>query len=152
MKGWLLVITVIFCCACSGKPDEKAQTDAQMDDPKADLLGEWYNISLIIRMPDSTFHVPVGRWEEIMQMKPIRTVFKDDGTYYSEYRTLEDSVFMTRTGTWDLRNDSIAWESAGDTTMFYYKVMPDTITFVGFLDWDQDGQEDDHYASRQVRK
>ena len=63
------------------------------------LIGSWTNVDLKVslnhhKVGDSAylFEVPIGQWEAILNIKPILTDFRDDGSYRSEYRTLEDSL------------------------------------------------------------
>ncbi len=69
------------------------------------FFGEWRNESMRVecatyRGSDSTFviDVPAGQWEAKMKMQPIRTTYKADGSYVSEYRTLSDSISLRRIG------------------------------------------------------
>jgi len=115
------------------------------------MYGEWQNLSMIVRMQDSTLYVPEGKWEDLMGFKPIKTTFYEDGTYLSEYRTLTDSIFMSSNGTWKTHNDSLTMIEHGVENKYYYRVFGDTVIFRSFLDWDQDGLKNDHYAGKQIR-
>lgn len=135
--------------ACSSGADEKKT--AQEDTAQPGIVGEWRNLSLIVRMPDSTVNVPEGQWEAVLGIKPIRTTFNENGTFVSEYRTLEDSVFMTSNGSWEIEGDTLSMVERGTENKYFYSLDGDTVTFRGYLDWDQDGLPNDHYAGKQVR-
>lgn len=149
IKG--LFVGIIFLhFACSSGGGEQQEITEENVKPH-ELVGKWQNLSIIVRMPDSTAYVPQESWEEILQIKPIITAFNADGSFVSEYRSLEDSVIMTSTGTWQADADSLTMISEGQATRYFFSVDGDTVTFRGFLDWDQDGLSDDHYAGKQIR-
>lgn len=147
MKKYLLYLLIITI-GCSSGNDEK---NAEAETTQPEIIGEWRNLSMIVRMPDSTVNVPEGAWEDVLGIKPIRTTFNENGTFVSEYRTLEDSVFMTSNGTWKIEGDTLAMIERGAENKYFYSIDGDTVTFRGYLDWDQDGLPNDHYAGKQLR-
>src|ERR1700744_1058571 len=61
------------------------------------LIGEWRNVyvKIVIHHKDSAdaiMEADSTNWEERLQMKPIQTHFAKNGTYYSEYHNLKDSL------------------------------------------------------------
>lgn len=145
----LYALFFILLIACSSGTEEKQA--AELKTANEAIIGEWRNLSMIVRMPDSTVNVPEGKWEEVLGIKPIRTTFNENGTFVSEYRTLEDSVFMTSNGTWKIDGDTLAMIERGSENKYYFTVDGDTVIFRGYLDWDQDGLPNDHYAGKQIR-
>ncbi len=131
------------------------------DISRKDLIGEWHNFYVNLEMPSyqggaSTFRLEANEmnWEELMEMKPIRTFFRENGTYVSEYRNLEDSVFMIHSGYWEIANDSLILRQREPVPIDYryaVSLQGDTATFVAVMDFDGDGQEDDHYQGIQTK-
>lgn len=138
--------------ACSTDKNEKVDETSEIEiSKKSKLIGTWRNLSIIVRMPDSTLNVAEGKWEQVLGIKPIITSFNEDSSYVSEYRTIEDSVFMTRAGAWSVKGDSLVMSDGQSANKYHFEVFEDTVIFTGFLDWDQDGMNNDHYAGKQVR-
>ncbi len=148
MKNYFPFILIIII-ACSSGTEEKTVANEEVAQPG--IIGEWRNLSLIVRMPDSTVSVREGQWEAVLGIKPIRTTFNENGTFISEYRTLEDSVFMTSNGSWEIEGDTLSMVERGTENKYFYAIDNDTVTFRGYLDWDQDGLANDHYAGKQFR-
>jgi hypothetical protein len=120
------------------------------------LIGSWTNVDLKVSLNhhqegDSAyqFEVPMGQWEAILNIKPILTDFRDDGSYRSEYRTLEDSLIREVEGNWKFDRDSLILIEAGTATLYHVEVVDSLVIFTGWLDWDQDGEADDLYTGRQ---
>lgn len=145
----ILPFVLLIMFGCSGS--EEKGTDVKEEATNQSIIGEWRNVSLIVRMPDSTVNVPEGEWEAVLGIKPIRTTFNENGTFVSEYRTLEDSVFMTSNGTWLIEGDTLAMVERGIENKYHFYLDGETAIFRGYLDWDQDGQRNDHYAGKQLR-
>lgn len=123
------------------------------------LIGEWRNLYVRIRL---NIHGPGRRiieadsvnWETRLRIKPIRTYFKADGSYYSEYRDLRDSILRVPSGTWVVRGDSIIiTQLKPEKSIMKLKVSinKDKATFSGLLDFDGDGKNDDEYFGIQRR-
>jgi len=126
------------------------------------LIGEWRNESLKIKInsfnnTDSTITSEsknATEWEKNLHIKPIRTFFKSDGTYYSEYRTLGDSLFRKPSGTWIIKGDSIIMnELQPEKGVFklHVSINNDIATFQGLIDFDGDGKMDDEYFGTQKK-
>jgi hypothetical protein len=128
----------------------------------SELLGEWRNVSIRVTMntannSDSTsvFMADESNWEQKLRMKPIRTFYKEDGTYYSEYRNLSDSLFHKASGTWTVHADTLILnQQAPNPEMYKSKVaIKDGLgEFTIQLDWDSDGNEDDLYFGVQRKR
>ncbi|MEO1050135.1 MAG: hypothetical protein AAFX87_05905 [Bacteroidota bacterium] len=168
MKYTYFFIAVIGLCLFVGcnNPQEKENQETQTaedtatetPDLKTQLLGEWRNVSLYVTMDtkhqdsaSAVTDVPAGQWETVLGIKPIRTTYKEDGTYTSEYRDLQDSVINVTSGSWSIEGDSLVLEAEGQSTKYKTEINGDQATFTGFLDWDQDGEEDDLYSGVQKK-
>jgi len=122
------------------------------------LVGEWYNESIRVDIDaldgniDSVFAVPAGSWEDILQIKPINTTFKADGTYESVYYNLDGSVLQRSSGVWKMKSDSLYLTQEGLTTGYLFQWQEGKGLFEGYLDWDTDGQTDDFYSGVQIKR
>jgi len=93
-----------------------------------------------------------SNWEERLHIKPIRTHFEADGTYYSEYRNLQDSIVRRPSGTWSLKGDSLTMSQLQPEPMqmtLQLQIEKDVATFTGLIDFDGDGKTNDLYYGRQ---
>ena len=158
----LPLVCVLLSVACTPNQESQRQPEetAQEPDVKAStldkqLLGAWSNVSLKVTMAgetsDSVLQVAPGQWENVLQIKPIVTVFKDDFTYTSEYTDLDGNVILTRTGEWTVNADSVKMTENGSTNQYHAQINGDRIEFSGYIDWDEDGQADDLYWGEQQR-
>ncbi|MCG8385118.1 MAG: hypothetical protein MJA30_06225 [Cytophagales bacterium] len=149
------IVLVGFTTACNPQKAGESAINSQEEEVKTPSLhGGWTNISMTVEIktePDTVIEVPVGKWEEILGIKPILTTFKTDSSFISEYRNLGDSLFMTSTGVWWVANDTVYMEEQGVLNAYHFKIHHDTVTFTGYIDWDQDGEPDDLYYGSQVR-
>lgn len=150
IKSLCPILTFSLICLVTACKSEKKSAEL--------LIGKWSNLDLKVLVnhassEDSayTFVVPPGEWEQILNIKPILTEFKSDGTYSSEYRSLQDSVIRETDGTWDMIADTLILIEEGTATRYHFKIEGSEVIFKGWLDWDQDGKLDDLYSGRQVK-
>ena len=142
-------------CNQKASPESATVEHSEKTEESPKVTGTWQNLSMQVEIEseiDSVVDVPVGEWENVLNIKPIVTTFKEDSTFVSEYRNLGDSVFMTSTGVWWIKDDSLYMEEYGMLNVYHIDLKIDTITFTGYLDWDQDGMADDLYSGVQTRK
>jgi hypothetical protein len=125
------------------------------------LIGEWRNQSIRIRLNiyDKAANPVVveadsSSWEARLQIKPIRTHFKNDETYTSEYRNLKDSVIKTASGKWDIKGDSLTMnqlQPEKSTLKLHLSIIKNKATFSGIIDFDGNGKLDDEYFGVQKK-
>jgi hypothetical protein len=116
------------------------------------LIGEWRNLYVKINLKDKVMEADSSNWEARLHIKPIRTHFRDDGTYYSEYRNLQDSVVRMPSGTWSVEGDSLTMTELKpdkSTMKFQLHIDRDIATFTGLIDFDGDGVANELYYGRQ---
>ena len=120
------------------------------------LIGEWSNVSMRVwvktyQNSDTSFivDVPEESWEVKMNIKPIVTTIRDDGTYSSEFRTSFDSLIYRPEGTWMLDGDSLIMEDHQAVYKYQVFIDGDRAEFTSLLDWDKDGKADDEYLGVQ---
>lgn len=149
-----LFFTLLISCE-NKKSDESRVEDTSAPSISELLIGKWHNleIKVIIKTNggDSIVHVPQDKWEEILQIKPIVTAYNDDSTFVSEYRSLDDEIIMTSAGTWFVRGDSLVMSQDGTDDAYFTQIKNDTVSFSGYIDWDQDGEADDLYTGTQIK-
>lgn len=161
----ILLLSILFSCSTrtadsndSSDKNQDVTSDAKIEDLKRALTGEWRNVSMKINITslnntsrDSVTDVPEGQWETILKIKPIRTNFKEDGTFRSEYRNLADSIVFVSEGTWLVTGDSLSMTESGNTSSYFLLVSNGRAEFTGYIDWDQDGEADDLYFGIQEK-
>lgn len=116
------------------------------------LTGEWRNLYVRINIKDKVMEADSSNWEARLQIKPIRTHFQADGSYYYEYRNLQDSVVMMPSGTWTIEGDSLIMSQTkpqATRMKFLLQIDKDVATFTGLIDFDGDGKTEELYYGRQ---
>ncbi len=129
-------------------------------DKYAQLEGEWSNVSLYVQQKtvnntehDSILIVNEGQWDSLLQMKPIRTTYYNNGTYISRYYNLADSLLFESEGKWHFIGDSLYLSTDEGSTAYYFSVLPNNRAgFAAVLDWDNDGYSDDFYDGVQQKR
>ena len=160
---YLLSFVILLAVSCnppeknSSESSDSLNVQAEVSEPslKEALLGEWRNYSLNITIAketgDSIVTISQSDWENILQIKPVRTTFSNDSSFSSEYRNLSDSVIMINSGVWFIKNDSLVYMTRGKSFVYDVEISGDTATFTGYTDWDEDGEVDDLYDGKQIK-
>ncbi len=152
-----LIPFLIMLTACSPSKQNAEKNEKTLPHP---LQGEWRNVTLRIEIdkkqgePSSVLELDEFTWEEKLQIRPIRTYFRDDGTFNSEHFNLKDSLVLNPEGTWSATASEIAMITQRpftDTTSCTYSLEGDVVTFGCWVDWDQDGEKDDWYLGTQKK-
>lgn len=118
------------------------------------LIGTWESVSLQITMPgwnntDSTAYITAdeSNWEEVMQIKPVTTVFNNDFSYHAEYYDLSGKLINRPTGSWEVRGNTLIYHEETPVPMTFQqqveKINDTDYRFIFQMDYDQDGLEDD---------
>ncbi len=122
------------------------------------LIGEWRNVSLKVDIHGDSltvFEANEANWEQNVGIRPIRTFFREDGTYNSAHYTLTDSLFMDVKGTWKVEGDRLLMfqnTPAPDTTICITVINGKLVEFDCTVDWDGDGAKDDRYVGVQRKQ
>jgi hypothetical protein len=146
----LLLAAVLYTAAVGQTPPQGPLAQA--------LVGEWSNLELRITMNNGAGPIMAAdssNWAERLGIKPIHTFFKADGSYYSEYRNLQDSLVRRPSGTWTVEGDSLIMQELRPQTAVYkfrLTIQKDVATFTGLIDFDGDGLRNDLYFGRQRKK
>ena len=118
------------------------------------LIGEWRNVYVKIIIHNktkagaTTVEADSTNWEARLGIKPIRTQFMEDGTYYSEYRNKKDSLVRRPSGTWSITGDSLTMtQLKPDKSLLkvHVKIDNNHATFSGLIDFDGEGVWNDEY-------
>ena len=123
------------------------------------LIGEWRNVYVKIIIhnktkPAATMEADSTNWETRLGIKPIRTHFLEDGSYYSEYYNMKDSLVRRPSGTWSIKGDSLTMtQLKPDQSVFkvQLKISNDHATFSGLIDFDGEGTLNDEYLGIQKK-
>ncbi len=151
-----LVVGVIVICTFAFMAFKQAPHTSDLSNQ---LIGEWRNVyvKLILHhKSDSTITMEAdsSNWEDRLRIKPIRTHFRNDGTYYSEYRNLKDSLVKKPSGTWSMKGDSITMtQLIPDKSVykFHLAITGNMATFHGNIDFDGEGIDNDEYVGIQKK-
>lgn len=154
MKKGIVIIIAILICSCGDQNTDDS-------DAKHKLVGEWRNVSVKVTMDvanasDSSkvFEANKQNWVEKLGIQPIRTMYREDGSYVSRYYSPDDSLLRENSGKWEIKNDSLYMHQTDPDSVTYisaFSVQNDTARFEMTLDWDQDGLKDDHYVGVQYK-
>lgn len=158
IKDTFLIVFFLSVTSCEQQKD--AEQNKELSDR---VVGEWHNLSLKIRMntlnnTDSTrvFEVDERNWEQKMGIRPIRTIYRPDGSYNSEHRNLKDSIIYNPAGRWIILGDTIimtdTFPERGPAYKYHVRIKGDIAEFTGIEDCDRDGKNDDHYFGVQRKK
>lgn len=121
-------------------------------------MGQWYNESMQVDLnalegnSDSTFSIPMGQWESVLDIKPILTTYLEDGSYSSRYTGLDGGLVRTVQGQWEVVGDSLYLTEENSTTAYFFNWQNGQGSFKAFLDWDGDGLSDDLYTGVQTKR
>lgn len=173
MKKVIYILTLsVLVVSCKPTTNQQKQTPSntptQSSTPppsgttlkSEQFFGEWRNISMKITTAYKTANSAVEdykeeNWEKDLKIKPIRTYYKPDGTYLSEYRGLDNVVFSTTSGSWQIKQDSVYLnQTQPEVRNAAYHVKfhdENTATFTAMLDWTDNGKKDDLYVGKQQR-
>ncbi len=150
----VLLFSLVFGACESNQKEEVKENEVTLG-ISDQLIGKWHNLGIEVviktELGDSIALVPQEKWEEILQIKPIVTSFNNDSTFVSEYISLDGEIMMTSTGTWMVYGDSLVMTERGRDNAYFVSIKNDTVSFAGYIDWDEDGEADDFYTGTQIR-
>jgi len=153
MRLLIFITLVLFLLACESKESSVEDNSIQ----RSDLVGVWEQVDLKVTyntfdVPDSMriFQVEEENWTKVLSVKPVKTYFKADSTYRQDFIGLDDNVYDTQRGLWNLIGDTLMLISPNATYTYEINLVANgTCQYLGLLDWDGDGAEDDKYEATQ---
>ncbi|MEQ8423387.1 MAG: hypothetical protein RIA63_01665, partial [Cyclobacteriaceae bacterium] len=108
-----LLIVGLFLVGCQPSKQNNEISEENSTEKSSPLIGEWRNLTLRVELdkkqgePSSVFEVDENTWKETLQIHPIRTYFRSDGSFNSEHFNLNDSLVLNPEGTWTATADEI---------------------------------------------
>ncbi len=136
-------------------PNEEFDYVTQLE---IDIVGEWVNNSMKVRVntfnnSDTSFIVDINEdtWEMKMNIKPIVTTIREDGTYISEFRNSFDSLIYRPEGSWLIDGDTLIMEDHQEVYKYQVFIDGGRAEFKNMIDWDNDGNVDDEYSGVQLK-
>lgn len=166
----LFIFFLLFYSCVSGQKDNSnvenkdltSESDVESDylsQLEQEIVGVWVNSSMRVWVnsynnSDTSFIVDINEdtWEMKMNVKPIVTNIREDGTYVSEFRNSLDQEIYKPEGTWMLDGDSLIMEDHQAVYKYQIFIDGDIAEFKSMIDWDNDGKVDDRYAGVQQKK
>lgn len=159
-KSLVAFLIAALLSACTDPAPEPLQENKDLE---KQVYGEWYSVALRLTMNsynnqpgEKKFEVMPGEWEEKMNIRPISTFYKEDGTYNVAHYNFQDSLIYAPAGRWKIIGDTIILRDTFPVPglTYHYKVTinVDELEFRGIEDSDGDGQADDNYFGVQRRK
>ena len=161
-----ILLIILLVAGLAAKNENATAQPATKDQQGKDqltkaLIGEWFNryVRIDIVGPageKKTMEADSTNWEQRLGIKPIHTFFQQDGSYYSEYRDLKDSLVRKTAGQWAVTagDTLIMWEKQPEqeTLKLKLKIEDRTATFSGLIDFDGQGVANDAYYGIQEKK
>jgi hypothetical protein len=163
---FFLIFILFHSCVSGQKENSTIENDEnimEIDDEidyisqlEQSIVGEWANISMKVLVKtynnsDTSFIVDITEetWEMKMNIKPIVTIIREDGTYISEFRNSFDSLIYRPEGTWLIDGDTLIMEDHQAVYKYQIFIDGDMAEFKNMIDWDNDGNVDDEYSGVQ---
>ncbi|MEM8523628.1 MAG: hypothetical protein AAGG68_03240 [Bacteroidota bacterium] len=153
MRLFTFIILALFLLACESTEPQVEENTIQ----RSDLIGVWEQVDFKVTYntfdePDSirVFEVKEENWTKSLSIKPVKTYFLADSTYRQDFIDLNDNVYDTQRGLWNLIGDTLMLISPSATYTYDIELSSNgTYDYSGLLDWDGDGAEDDRYEAKQ---
>jgi hypothetical protein len=148
-----------FIIACFAFTELSKRHQSTKIDLAKDIIGEWRNVYVKITInhankPPVTMEADSSNWEARLGIKPIRTHFMADWSYYSEYLNLRDGIIRDPRGTWMIKGGSLLIsQQTPDKSNYKYllKIENDHAIFSGMIDFDGEGVANDEYYGIQKK-
>ncbi len=150
---FIILSVLILTISCSGESESGSKENET--NIYSGLVGEWSNIDMHLVLhndEDSIVDLTLDNWVDVLGIRPILTEFRADSTYVSQYFDPEGQLLTSSTGSWYVIADSLYMLEREVPARYFVALRGDTVLFRSYLDWDQDGSEDDLYEGRQVRQ
>ncbi|MEO0341282.1 MAG: hypothetical protein AAF242_18990 [Bacteroidota bacterium] len=166
MRSFLLAVLFLsFIFACQNAPEPTEEVAEEETNSKVvareDLLGTWEAKYLKVQGAsyqgsDSAFvfEVNEGEWEKNYRVRPFRTFFGQDSTYRTVRRGLRGDYIGEDRGLWRNFGDTLMLLQSNATLQYKIRIIDGQAHWIGLVDWDLDGLEDDSYYAimRKVAK
>lgn len=154
--GFLFILACLIACGQQQTQNAAPQAPPISGIPHAELYGVWEGVSFQVtvnsaeNLPDSSFifNVTEGDWEQLLQVKPVRTIYLPDSTYVQEFRNLGGEIYDSSKGLWRTLGDTLMLLERDAQYMYDSEIAENGLLWLrSLVDWDGDGQEDDEYRA-----
>ena len=156
-----IFLMLIISTACSTGQNKTAENVNSSDNESVNfgdaqengIIGKWINSTIDVDLEtynnsDTSFHVAINEdnWEIKMNIKPVETFLREDGTFQNNYLDTLGNIFHSNSGIWYLDGDSLFLEDENDEIYsFRVIVKGDVMEMHTVVDYDDDGKKDDQY-------
>lgn len=149
---WFL-LSVGVLTSCKQGSQTNTENPAALD-LQSTLPGTWELVSISVKInsfenTDSSFveEIREEQWERDFFVKPARTYYELDNKFRRAHLDMRDSIMSEARGMWNTFNDTLMMIEPDATYQYKVSQQPNgLLRFFTFLDWDNDGQEDDEYV------
>lgn len=155
MKNFLLIIGLLIALfACKRDPVPEASLNAaSQEDLKTAIIGRWDTSYVLVSMKsinnsnvDGTMEVQTQKNKAIINKTKVQSVFREDGTYLSEYRDENKKLVIKSAGKWSTQGKTLILnqEFPKQKTLRYETTIEKNFAeFRSQVDFDKDGETDD---------
>lgn len=171
MDKLLIIFTtllIVFNTACSSGQNKRQNSESAVKEQpdhnygdviENEIVGKWKNGTVDVDLStynntDTSFHISVNEsnWKIVMNINPIITSIREDGSFVTEYRDTLNNVFHTNRGIWYIDGDSLFLEDEKGK-LFPYKILlkGNEMEMETMVDYDEDGKKDDFYIGSYKR-
>lgn len=157
----VLLLGLLFTCQQATEQEQVIEESTRPGVAREDLLGTWEAKYLKVQGSsyqgsDSAFifEVSEGDWEKNYRVRPFRTFFNQDSTFRTVRRGLNGDYIGEDRGLWQNFGDTLMLLQSNATLQYKIRIIDGQAHWIGLIDWDLDGLEDDSYYSimRKVAK
>ncbi len=166
--GYLLLTTfrvmVLFCTtilliSCGNDGNNKGYLAGN---PLAEnMAGNWHTQELHIEVSsyngdgsDTVFHIPYDYFPAMLGIVDNKGKYELDGTFEESYYGPNDSLMMSVSGNWDVKDDTVYVQQmvpSYNENRYTLELKGDTGIFRGYVDWDRDGYYDDLFTGKALK-
>ena len=150
----LLGILILALSGFACQSEESAAAEEESVDLKQLMQGTWQTtqISVAVNTAEGLDSFRVDQlteqvWERQFGMKPPIFYFQPDQKFRREHRNINDQVVDESRGMWNTFGDTLMLIEENATYQYIVKAGDGRVAWRTFLDWDEDGEEDDEYQS-----
>lgn len=138
-----------------------ATMDSQAQAQPSELSGIWQSTRVMVEINhkgegNASTLLAEGQDEFVEQLGIKSNVgeYRRDGTYTETYVGLKDAIIYQPSGTWSVEGDTFLVRQTQPAPLlhrFHLHQQGDRATFTGYVDWDQDGKQDDLFTGTSVK-
>jgi hypothetical protein len=137
-----------------------ACTSAEEAHRKA-LIGSWQSRTMSVHVTsgngtnhDFDVHVGPEEWVTMLRHMPVNSVYREDGTFLSDYKRADGRPLQTLEGNWTIKGDTlylIYTKPNFDKRILHFTHEGENATVNGYIDFDGDKAFDDQFREEWVK-